>query len=126
VVLHRDSLARWRYRPDGLSGPLAGRTLAWDRMELPVLMIHRRRCAGEERRVLERRVRKLIRGLARDAYRRGVQGDRAGAQRELTGLLAADPWRGAALKYWVKLRVRAPFRSAAQKTLRALGRAGAR
>jgi hypothetical protein len=126
VVLHRDSLARWRYRPDGLSGPLAGRTLAWDRMELPVLMIHRRRCAGEERRVLERRVRKLIRGLARDAYRRGVQGDRAGAQRELTGLLAADPWRGAALKYWVKLRVQAPFRSAAQKTLRALGRAGAR
>ncbi len=126
VVLHRDSLARWRYRQDSLSGPLAGRTLAWDRMELPVLLIHRRRCAGEERRVLEQRARKVVRRLARDAYRRGVQGDRAGAQRELTRLLAADPWRPTALKYWVKLRARAPFRSAAERTLRVLGRAGAR
>jgi glycosyltransferase involved in cell wall biosynthesis len=103
VVLHRDSLARWRYRPDGLSGPLAGRTLSWDRMELPVLMAHRRRCAGEERRVISRRARKLIRRLARDAYRRGLRGERESAQRELNRLVAASPWRPTALKYWVKL-----------------------
>jgi glycosyltransferase involved in cell wall biosynthesis len=126
VALHRDSLARWRYQPEGLSGPLAGRTLSWDRMELPVLMAHRRRCAGDERRVLERRARRLIRRLARDAYRRGLQGERAAAQRELARLLTADPWRPTALKYWAKLRLQASFRSAAEKTRRALGGVGTR
>jgi hypothetical protein len=103
VALHRDSLARWRYRPDGLSGPLAGRTLSWDRMELPVLRVHRRRCAGEERRLLSTRTRRLVRRLARDAYSRGVEGD-AGAQRELVALFAANPWQPTALRYWLKLR----------------------
>jgi hypothetical protein len=126
VVLHRDSLARWRYRPDGLSGPLAGRRLSWHRMELPVLRLHRRRCTGEERRLLERRTRKVVRRLARDAYRRGVQGDRAGAQRELTGLLVGNPWPPAALEYWLKLQATAPLRRVAVKTLQALGRADGR
>jgi glycosyltransferase involved in cell wall biosynthesis len=107
VVLHRDSLARWRYRPESLSGPLAGRKLAWGRMELPVLRVHRRRCAGEDRRVLAQRTRRLVRRLARDAYRRGVEGDRTAAARELVGLYTADPWQATALRYWVKLRARA-------------------
>jgi glycosyltransferase involved in cell wall biosynthesis len=99
VVLHRDSLARWRYRPESLSGPLAGRTLSWDRMELPVLLAHSRRCAGEDRLLLERRARKLIRRLARDACRRGVRGELASARRELGELLSARlqilGWAGA-------------------------------
>jgi hypothetical protein len=107
VVLHRHSLARWRYRPEGLSGPLDGRSLSWDRMELPVLRVHRRRCAGEERRMLAKRSRRVVRRLARDAYRRGVEGDRSAAARELVRLCTRDPWQATALRYWVKLQARA-------------------
>jgi hypothetical protein len=75
--------------------------------ELPVLRVHRRRCAGEDRRVLAQRARRAVRRLARDAYRRGVEGDGSAAARELVGLFTANPWQATALRYWVKLQARA-------------------
>ena len=126
IVLHRDSMVRWRYRPDGMSGPLEGRKLCWDRMELPVLQAHRRRCRGEERRLLDARTRKVVHDLAKDAYRRGLQGDRAAARRELVALLAARPWRTTALRYWLRLQAQGPLSKAAARTLRVVGRGGAR
>lgn len=126
VALHRDLLTCWRYRPEGMSGPLEGRQLCWDRMELPVLRLHRSRCAGEERRLLDRRTRRLIRGLAQHAVERGRQGERAWARRELVALLGARPWRPTALRYWVQLEAQGPLRAAAARAFQALGRIGAR
>jgi len=126
IALHRDSLVRWRYRPDGMSGPLAERPLSWGRMELPVLQTHRRRCAGDERRLVDRRTRKLVHDLAQHAYRRGIQGDRVRASRELVVLLRGRPWRPTALRYWLRLQAADPLRRAAAKTLRVLGRARVR
>jgi glycosyltransferase involved in cell wall biosynthesis len=126
MALHRDSLVRWRYRPDGMSGPLAGRKLSWDRMALPALQAHRARCAGEERRMLDRRTRKLVQELARDACRRGLEGDRAGARRDLLALLAARPWRPGVLRHWLRLETRGSLRRAAARALRVVGRSGAR
>ena len=80
---------------------LEERSLTWNRMEFPVLQAHRRRCAGEERRLVDRRIRKLVRDLARHAYRRGIQGDRTRARRDLVALLGARPWQSTALRYWV-------------------------
>ena len=126
VALHRHSLARWRCRPDGMSGPREERTQSWHRMELPVLQAHRRRCTGEDRRLVDRRTRKLVRGLARHAYQSGILGDRARAERDLGALLGARPWQPAALRYWIQLRTPAPIRRAAEMTLRVLDRVGAR
>jgi len=125
VVLHRDSLVRWRYRPDGMSGPLEDRKQCWERMELSVLRAHRARCAGPERRILDRRTRKLVHDLAQHAYRRGVGGDRVGARRELAALLATGPRRATALRYWLRLQTRGSLRRAAAGTLRVVGRDGA-
>jgi hypothetical protein len=54
--------------------------------------------------VLAQRARRVVRRLARDAYRRGVEGDRSAAARELVGLYAADPRQVTALRYWVRLQ----------------------
>jgi glycosyltransferase involved in cell wall biosynthesis len=126
IALHRDSLARWRCHPDGMSGPRQERAHSWNRMALPVLQAHRRRCAGEDRRLVDRRTRQVVRHLARHAYQRGIEGDRARAQRDLAALLAARPWQPAALRYWIQLRTPARFRRAAERTLRVLERVGAR
>jgi glycosyltransferase involved in cell wall biosynthesis len=118
IVLHRDPLVRWRYRPEGMSGPREARSLAWDRMRLGVLEAHRRRCRGEERRGVDRTTRRLLRDLARDAYRRGVAGERARSRRELARLLRVRPWRPTALRYWVGLELQARVRGVARRVLR--------
>jgi glycosyltransferase involved in cell wall biosynthesis len=118
IVLHRDSLARWRYRPEGISGPRPGRERAWKRMKLAVLETHRRRCTGEERRCVDRRMRKLVRELAREAYRRGIAGNRADGRGELARLLRVRPWRPTALRYWMGLELPDPLRRAALRVLR--------
>jgi glycosyltransferase involved in cell wall biosynthesis len=53
VVFHRHRLARWRYRPDSMSGPRERRDLVWALYRLPVLGAHAARCADpQDRRVV--------------------------------------------------------------------------
>ena len=55
LVIHREVLARWRYRPDSMSGSRLTRPLRFTRTSAPVLRAHAERCKGEERRIIERR-----------------------------------------------------------------------
>lgn len=124
LTLHRHSLARWRYRPDSMSGPAEHRYQVWDRMKVEVLELHASRCSPEERRLIARRRAELIGNLCYAAYRRGLEeGNRAEWRRELRRLLRARPWPPAALPYLLALRTPEPLRKAAVRALRIVKRA---
>lgn len=113
ITLHRDSLVRWRYRPESMSGPREGRATTWGWMKLGVLHAHARRCTAPERRLIARRLVPMIRSLGYAAYLRGTRGDRAGAGREIARLLRTSPWPPTALPYLVGLLTPALIRTGA-------------
>ena len=122
VVAHRRCLVRWRYRRDSMSGPREGRTLVWNRMTLPVLKSHARRCNAAERRVIARRCRRLVRDVAYQTYRLGITGERPGATREIARLLWADPWPPTALPYLIGLQAPASLREVGRRAFHLLKR----
>jgi glycosyltransferase involved in cell wall biosynthesis len=110
ITFHGDSLVRWRYRPDSMSGPRDERTRVWGWMMLGVLLGHARRCTAQERRLISRRLVPVIQDLAYSAYIRGTEGDRSDAGRDLAKLLRARPWPPTALPYLIGLLAPPPVR----------------
>jgi glycosyltransferase involved in cell wall biosynthesis len=122
VTLHRHTLARWRYRPDSMSGPRQYRYQNWDRMKVEVLELHAPRCSREEQRLIRARRADLLGDLSYMAYRRGLEENRAVWRRELRRLFRARPWPPTALAYLAALRTPAPIRQAVVQALRGLRR----
>lgn len=61
ITLHRDSLVRWRYRPDSMSGPHERRRIVWALSVIPVLERHQSLCAEEDRPLVAGRISRLSR-----------------------------------------------------------------
>ena len=103
ITFHREVLAWWRFRPDSMSGPRAGRQLKWGLDLLPVLRTHRQRCRSVDRDVLERRIRKLVRSLGYQLMTRRREARRLRASSLLVKLLLEHPWPPTPLAYLVGL-----------------------
>jgi glycosyltransferase involved in cell wall biosynthesis len=121
VSLHRQSLVRWRYRPDSLSGPLERRDFVWCLDTLPVLRVHAARCNADERRLVRQRMAVLTREMAVAACTTGTGPERAYATRFLARLFWLRPWPPTALLYFPALCIPAWLRGPLARGLRALG-----
>jgi glycosyltransferase involved in cell wall biosynthesis len=99
VTVHRHHLARWRYRPDAMSGAHADRPVRWGLYALPVLLAHRTRCRAEYRPLLEARIRGLTMRIGQDLMTRGRERGRLAATSHLLTVLRARPWPPTALMH---------------------------
>lgn len=123
VTVHGDSLARWRYRPEGLSGPQAWRIVAWGLESQLVLAHHARRCNRRERAVIRGQRRTLARRVADRALALGDEGNRAVAVQSLKRLLGVGPaWPPVALTHLAALHAPPALRRAAATVRRQLAR----
>ena len=95
VTVHGDLLARYRERPDSMSGPVDRRGLVWGWDLLRALRSHAGRCGAADRQRIERRVRAQVRAMAYDAYAYGLTGRRLEATRILLRLLRQEGLRAA-------------------------------
>jgi glycosyltransferase involved in cell wall biosynthesis len=91
ITLHREILARWRFRPDSMSGSRADRRIRWNSDTLPVLLAHRQRCRTEDRGLLERRIRKHIASLSYHLMVRGRERRRLATSSLLLKLFRDHP-----------------------------------
>jgi glycosyltransferase involved in cell wall biosynthesis len=99
VTFHHHVAARWRYRPDSMSGPREARWLRGGLSILPVLLAHRRRCPAEDRGLLESQIQWLIRSLSSGLMIQGRQTGRLNASSNLISILRAVPWPPIGLIY---------------------------
>jgi hypothetical protein len=97
VTFHHHVAARWRYRPDSMSGPRETRWLRVGVSILPVLLAHRERCPTEDRGLLESQIHWLIRSLSFGLMIEGRQAGRLNASVDLISILRAVPWPPVAL-----------------------------
>ena len=99
ITVHHHQLAKWRYRPDSMSGAHGDRPIQWARFALPVLLAHRERCRPEYRHLLEARIGRSIASLAYGLMTRGRESGRLDATRQLLSVLRMRPWPPTALLY---------------------------
>ena len=104
VTVHRDSLARWRYRSEGMSGPEAYRMIEWALGDQPVLTVHGRRCNAREQALVMQRRREQARNVVTRALALSKSGESDYAMKALRRLLREGPWPPIALPYvlWIR------------------------
>ncbi len=124
VTLHRDSLVRYRFRLDSLSGPPQDREVAWAWMKIAVLQAHARRCALEDRRLANQQIGALVRAVAYHTYRRGIRGKRLRATSVMMKLLRERPWPPLALPFLLGLWAPEALRRRGALALQAINPSG--
>jgi glycosyltransferase involved in cell wall biosynthesis len=99
VTFHHDVAARWRYRPDSMSGLRETRGLRGGLATLPVLLAHRERCPAEDRGLLESHIFWLTRSVCSGLMNQGRRTGRVNASLDLIALLKIVSWPPISLVY---------------------------
>ncbi len=102
VTFHRQALARWRYRPNSMSGSRERRATFWCLQTLPILKAHAEICEPGDRLFLRRQI---LRNKAEAAVHYGRARGRWRGMRLLAGLWWDHPWPPIVLPYVLGLWV---------------------
>lgn len=115
VTLHADSLVRWRYRADSMSGARERRVVQWELDILEVLSVHARRCGPEERTLIRAERARIVRDRAWSAYHTEFERNPRLAVSVLRQLLREQPWPPTALPYLAGVLLPAGLREPARQ-----------
>jgi len=118
IALHRHALVRYRRLQTSVSGPSQRRSFTYTLCGIPVLRRHSRLGAAEDRRLVRRSLRQLVREQAREAYNYAREHDAAFARAYLLKLFRAVPEEPMTLFWLLATLVPEPLVSSVMRRLR--------